>query len=123
MRKPDRRKAPVGFLKPDFEGLQQAGCIQADMRPLFIGLYAATQGNICNGCPVWQEQGPECKAYQQYHSEALSKAVDRHQRIVQAVFPCDKNGDKWHGYSVSQIAQELNISKSEVRRRKLAGTL
>jgi hypothetical protein len=113
-------------LKPDFAGLKAAGCIQAESdlhEPLFQGLWAATRGNICDGCPKWESQGPQCKAYQQFHTEAIHRNRAQQARVAQAVSPGGKNGEKWAGHSVAMIAAELGISKSEVRRRKTAGTL
>lgn len=58
-----------------------------------------------------------------YHSAYREKQMERDRRIVEATGPCEKNGERWEGYSVAEIANELRISKSEVRRRKVAGTL
>lgn len=110
--------APVGTLSRDFDGLQLSGCIQAEteaLLPLFIGLWTATRGNPCDGCPVWRDKGPACKAFQLHHTAYRDAEFRRTARIAQATQP--------DGESVAQIAKRLGISKSEVRRRKVAGTL
>jgi len=122
----EHRKPPIGILANDFDGLQKAGCIQAELevlRPMFRGLYVATSGNPCDGCPVWESKGPSCQAYKLYHSEARQQAHQRESRIASAVAPGNRNGDRFAGMTVAQIAAELHVSKSEVRRRKVAGTL
>lgn len=121
-----RRQAPAGRLTPDFDGLRDAGCMQCesnDLRPMFGGLWAATSGNPCDGCPKWDSAGDQCPAFRKFHSAWREQQLARDRRIVEATGPCQKNGERWEGYSVAEIASELKISKSEVRRRKVAGTL
>ena len=120
------RKRPVGCLRCDFDGLKKAGCIQCetdDLKPMFFALMMATLWNPCYGCPVWRDKGDQCEAFRRFHSAWHDKQLERDRRIVSATGPCQKNGEKWEGYSVAKIAEELGLSKSEVRRRKVAGTL
>ena len=63
----------------------------------------------------------ECKAFQAYHSMALSDATTRRTRLEAATSPPGTN--MYPGMSVAQIAKELGVSKSEVRRRKQAGLI
>lgn len=119
------RKYPVGKLSSDFDGLQKAGCIQCEhdtLKPLFTALMAETNGNPCHGCPKWDSDGPKCPAFQKYHSAATSKA-SRSPGKPPATQPSVNNGQQYANKTVAQIAASLGISKSEVRRRKAAGTL
>lgn len=127
-RRQERRGPPVGYLKAEFADLQSAGCIQCEtneLEPMFTALMLATRCNPCGGCPKWQQRGDECKAFRLYHSAWRNKQQARDRRIAEATQPRAKNSDnaKFYNLSVAQIAERLGISKSEVRRRKVAGTL
>jgi len=117
---------PEGQLLGTFQQLMDAGCVQAEMPallPLFFGLMALTNQNPCAGCPIWDNKGPECKAFQEYHS-ASARVIATQQVIKDATTP--NNVPAEHplaGLSVKKIAEKLGISIGEVRRRKAAGTL
>jgi hypothetical protein len=118
---------PVGRLNGTFEQLGEAGCIQAEspeLMPLFTQLMLATALNPCAGCPIWSENGPECVAFQRYHS-AYRRAEETRQKAVRdATTPSNvPSGHRFSGLTVRQIAGELGVSLSEVRRRKASGTL
>ena len=122
------RPAPVGTLGGNFVELRVAGCIHCAgpellCSPTFNFLMVVTNGNPCNGCPQWQTIGEKCTAYQLYHTEPQTKKLTGKQRIEEATKPGTKNGENYAGMSVAQIAAELGVSKSEVRRRKLGGVL
>jgi len=94
------------------------GCIQAEneaLRPMFYSLMTLTQNNPCAGCPVWTDNGPNCKAFQKHHTAF--------QAARQATTPHNVPSGPFMGMSIRQIAQQLGVSISEVRRRKVAGTL
>jgi hypothetical protein len=108
---------PQGMLNGTFVELFEAGCIQTscdvytdvarafiEIGPRFHGVMTITSQNPCNGCPAYN--GGKCLAFQQYHSA--------HGRRTAQAQPSE---------TVAQIAARLGISKSEVRRRKQAGTL
>ena len=135
----------VGRLNGTFEELHAAGCIQtgADVHPdladalknfgsMFLMLLGLCGNNPCDGCPnagafTFKHDRPtridevECKAFQAYHSMALSDATTRRTRLEAATSPPGTN--MYPGMSVAQIAKELGVSKSEVRRRKQAGLI
>jgi len=118
---------PQGQLTGSFTQLMEAGCIQAENRelePLFYALMLATMKNPCDGCPVWGNKGPECQAFQQYHT-AYTQAIETQQQVIkEATTPSNVPAEHpLAGLSVKQIAAKLNVSISEVRRRKAAGTL
>jgi hypothetical protein len=114
-----------GRLKGSFEELHKAGCIQTGedlplekakeaVEFLFNQLMLATRLNPCDGCPAFNEG--RCRAYLLFHTAQHELKRQRENRIQQATTPPG-------GESVAQIAKRLNISKSEVRRRKLRGDL
>lgn len=108
---------PQGQLIGTFGQLMVAGCIQAVYRGLermFYGLMALTGRNPCNGCPIWDNKGPGCRAFQLYHTAYVPAAVTPSN--VPAEHPLA-------GLSVKQLAAQLGVSISEVRRRKANGTL
>lgn len=118
---------PEGQLVGCFEELMRAGCIQAElphMVPRFHVLMVATGKNPCNGCPVWSEKGPACKAFQKYHT-AYSDAIEKHKRDFKDATTPENVGSNHPlaGLSVRRIAENLGVSLSEVRRRKANGTL
>ena len=117
-------KCPEGKLTGSFAELYVAGCIQtgsdicdtveeADRQigTMFSLLQLELNGNICNGCPVMELNGSQCKAFKQYHTSQASKKRTRGNESV------------YEGWTVKQIAAKLNISQNEVRRRRFAGTL
>lgn len=130
----------IGKLDGTFEELHAAGCIQTgadayqdlgDAVRSFGGLLAmlqvATGGNVCDGCP-WAEEGNpskveqvKCEAFQKYHSMAVGNRVRKLTSLKSATSP--PGTDKYPGLSIAQIAERLGVSKSEVRRRKQAGTI
>ena len=114
---------PRGQLVGSFTQLMEAGCIQAEnleLELVFYALMVATVRNPCDGCPVWGNKGPECKAFQQYHTAY----VETQQVIKDATTPSNVPLDHpLAGLSVKQIAAKLIVSIGEVRRRKAAGTL
>jgi hypothetical protein len=125
-------KKPVGILQATFERLHEAGCIQtlADQEAdviearrkhgvVFSGLMFITNQNPCDGCPEYKNG--TCQAFLKYHTQAARDENDRRVRKLESTAP--KGTEKYPGLSVAQIADELHISKSEVRRRKAAGTL
>lgn len=121
------RMPPVGRLTGSFEDLQAAGCIQAEMeslRPIFVGLMDMTNCNPCNGCPIWDQLGEDCKAFAKFHSYAIESRYQAKVELEQATTPHNiPSGHEFQGMSVKQIAAKLGVSIGEVRRRKLAGTL
>lgn len=132
MRTSHERNQPSGVLHASFEQLHAAGCIQtgADVEkkveaakprfePMFNALQVETHGNMCAGCPAYNDG--KCAAFKQYHSQPNLQARSRQARIDLHTKP--KGTESHPGKSIGQIAKDLGISKSEVRRRKLAGTL
>ncbi len=118
---------PKGQLSGTFEQLLKAGCIQAGdwyLEQLFYLLMAMTGRNPCGGCPVWLDKGPKCPAFQQYHT-AYHLAEEKQQQVIKdATTPNNvPSGHEFFGLSVKQIAEKLGVSISEVRRRKVSGTL
>jgi len=113
---------PKGQLKASFAQLMEADCLQAGAAPAFEYLMAATVNNPCAGCPVWCEKGPECKAFQLYHT-AYSRPVKPEEQVVVKTSSNVPPEHPLTGLSIKQIAAKLNISISEVRRRKISGTL
>ncbi len=117
-------KCPEGKLTGSFAELYAVGCIQTgsdlcatveeadrQMRTMFSLLQLELNGNICNGCPVMELNGSQCKAFRQYHTSQASKKRMKGNESV------------YEGWTVKQIAEKLNISQNEVRRRRFAGTL
>ena len=127
-RRNDRRYLPpVGRLAYDFPKLQADKCIQAEtdsLRELFGMLMGMTGCNPCNGCPVWERKGPDCKAFQNNHSAYLAWKSEHDAEIKAQVAPHNApDGHKFAGKNMKQIAAELGISLGEARRRKIEGTL
>lgn len=117
----------MGKLSDSFFDLHAAGCIQtgADVHSdpkvassrhggMFAAIYGLTHGNPCAGCPAFN--GGRCKAYQAHHEDARRVPIKVDPKIP-------SNSDNYPGMSVKQIAEKLGVSMSEVRRRKLTGTL
>jgi len=138
------KPCPRGQLNATFEQLFHAGCIQtgADIHNdfqiahhqfavMFAGLLEVTGGNICDGCPAYS-QG-KCRAFQQYHTGAprykirtdgITGDLKATRRKPAPSDACVAPGTSTHpGMSIKQIAEELGISKNEVRRRKLRGEI
>jgi len=64
-------KRPHGKLEVTFDEAMVAGCIQAEdenLRERFIPIMGLTGMNPCDGCPIWQDHGPECECFQKHHS-------------------------------------------------------
>lgn len=102
-------QVPDGTLPNDFSLLHRAGCLLCEndsegSRSVFYGLWLATHGNPCNGC---FEDWRKCKAFRKYHSSNKQR-------------PAERNVPE---RTIAEWAKLLDVSKSEVRRRKLAGTL
>ena len=118
---------PEGHLTGSFQQLMEAGCLQAENRelePLFYGLMIATSRNPCDGCPIWNDKGPVCKAFQLYHTAYTHAVAVAEHAVEVATTPTNvPPGNPLFGLSVKQIAAKLEISIGEVRRRKAAGTL
>jgi hypothetical protein len=118
---------PEGQLHGTFEQLMLAGCIQAEMpelRAIFRLLMVEVSGNPCAGCPVWNNKGPACVAFQQYHSAYHQAVETQEQTIKDATTPHNVPAEHpLAGLSVKKIAEKLGVSISEIRRRKAAGTL
>lgn len=113
---------PKGHLEGDFNQLMEAGCIQApvpETEPLFHLLMRATACNPCAGCPLWASRGPLCEAFVKYHS-AYTPTTAFAVVVKKGNVPV---GHPLEGLSVKQIAAQLGVSISEVRRRKASGTL
>lgn len=119
----ERETPHVGVLRGSFEELHAAGCIQtgadihdnvdnarARFSSLFAGLMLMTNRNICDGYPAYKNGA--CPCFQKYHTQAISNNATR-----------PPGTDQHPGLSVGQIAEKLGISKAEVRRRKIAGTI
>jgi len=122
------------MLKARFSELFENGCIQtgADtynngdeaikkMGIMFQALWVGTDRNPCKECPVEKEK---CLAYRRFnteHQEKIRKQLAEAERRKNATKA--PGTDSFPGLSVKQIAEKLNVSKSEVRRRKLAGTI
>ncbi len=105
-----------GLLTGGFDKLKNAGCIQCEndsLRPMFSGLMQLTGGDVCEECPITKG---DCRAHQQYHTDALRASSDRLRHILNATTPAG-------GETTKQVAARLGISKNEVRRRRTAGTL
>lgn len=92
---------PIGILKAEFNEAGAADCMQA--RPLlpkacFDSLMSVTKFNPCNGCSTWQQIGPECQCFQQYHTafraaKAKVAAGERrqnelHTRVIERCTEC-----------------------------------
>ena len=118
---------PVGILSHNFDLLKADGCIQAEtdsLRELFHMLMSATGHNPCNGCPVWDRKGPDCKAFQKHHSSYLAWKQTHDKEIEQNRTPQNApEGHRFAGMNMKQIAAALGISLGEARRRKMEGTL
>ena len=76
-----------GRLNASFEDALHSDCIQAETtedRLRFYGLLSATSGKLCNGCPVWIGRGPECKAFQKFHTAFASRvnAIEKTKKEV-----------------------------------------
>ena len=126
-------EAPSGQLTGTFEQLFEAGCIQtgADVHqtslaaaaagfPLILAaIQTSSGGNACDGCPAYR--GGQCKAFQQYHTSAIEARIASKMNLQNST--CALGTKKYPGKSISQIAELLGVSKSEVRRRKLAGEI
>ena len=126
---------PEGRILGTFEMLHRAHCIQTGwdqheelndaehhFGEMFRALMLETEGNICKGCPVLNDGA--CKAYQTFHSQAISDRKAEQMRREERLNATKPPGtDKYPGMSIRQIANELGISKGEVRRRKQAGIL
>lgn len=123
----ERYLPPKGKLANEFESLMDAGCIQAEnegLRVIFGLLMVETNMNPCNGCPVWEQRGPQCKAFQLHHSAYRAWKTAHDEQIHTAVSPQNAPaGHRFEGKNMKQIAEALSISLSEARRRKQAGTL
>jgi len=50
---------------------------------MFEGLMIATHCNPCDGCPQWENIGPECECFREYHT-AWKKAIAQVQADIQA---------------------------------------
>lgn len=118
---------PQGQLTGSFTQLMEAECIQAENRELeqlFQALMIATKRNPCDGCPVWGNKGPECKAFQQYHTAYVQTVAAHQQAVKDATIPNNVSFEHpLAGLSIKKIAEKLGVSISEVRRRKASGTL
>lgn len=118
-----KRESPVGSLLGNFDEMHEAGCLQAEVegnRAAFIWLKTQLKGNICDGCPVWDEKGQDCKAYRQYHMEWRMLHQDKRRQLEEATKP--SNG-KYPGMNMKQIAKHLGISLNQTRKMKREGTL
>lgn len=116
-----------------FEQLFEAGCIQtgcdtlenieaADkfFRRYFQGIMTETKSNPCSGCPAFNDGG--CEAYQIYHTHAQEQRERiARQKKENATRP--PGTEKYPGLSVKQIAQQMGISISQVRRLKAQGAI
>ncbi len=123
MSKPSESDVKMPESKATFAEFHEAGCVrvggdsQPDMRKAekqFGGMFATLtrfgHGNICNGCP----HVGKCAAFRVMNPALPPIEQDAH---------AANNSPNYPGMSVRQIAEKLNVSMSEVRRRKLAGTL
>ena len=116
-----------------FRQMQQLGCIQAEhdsLLILFQALMAETHNNPCAGCARWVSHGPACEAFQKFHSSYRQQLQKQQKAIQKAKTPENvPEGHKYYGLTMREIAARLTdsekkvVSLSEVRRRKLAGTL
>ena len=80
----------------------EAGCALAKPIGLFLGIYAATNGNPCTtGCAYYK--GGNCPAYQSMNDAPQKKAAQQEPQET-----------------VREAAARLGISISEVRRRRRA---
>ena len=117
---------PSGQLMGNFQQLMDVGCIQAENRELeqlYCALMIVTKKNPCAGCPVWNNKGPECKAFQLYHT-ACTQTVAVHQQVKSTTTPNNVPADHpLAGLSIKKITEKLGVSIGEVRRRKASGTL
>lgn len=128
----------MGILRGTFDQLWKAGCIQtgndgqkgddepkrvAGFRDRWPGLMQLCNFDPCTtGCPEFRDG--KCKAYQQYHTQYQEEQRKEQQRRERSKDATRAPGTaQFPGLSVKQIADQLGISKNEVRRRKQAGTL
>lgn len=127
MKRQRRSEKPWGILAANFEQLHEAGCIQtgADLDPdkwnyiewyrLWEGLMRVSNNNPCDGCPAWK--GGKCCAFLRYHTQPERNRGHKNAATIPPGTP------KHPGLSVRQIATRLGVSISEVRRRKVRGTV
>lgn len=125
-------EVPQGALKGSRQQLLAAGCIQAEVDERYLsGLLVATGGNPCDGCPKWESSRGQCLAAKRFHTGLIAAeqarqeaAMRNEQRILDARTAGTKNSSgRFVGLTVRQIAGELGVSQSEVRRLKVAGKL
>ena len=73
---------------------------------------------------MWERKGPECAAFQQYHTAYTNAVIGQHQALEAATKPSNfPPGHRFFGLSMKEVAKQLDISLGEARRRKAAGTL
>lgn len=86
---------------------------------------AATNRNICDGCPKTDRaqslKDIKCECFNKYHTMVKQQKLVSEARVANATTP--PGTSKYPGLSIAQIAEKLGVSKSEVRRRKLEGTI
>ncbi len=120
-----------GRLTASFQQAYEAGCIQTgadtyktlgeavdQFFATYMVLMQMTGNNPCEGCPV---KASACKCFRLYHTMPAEAKQTSADRITSATMP--PGTKKYPGLSIAQIAEELGVSKSEVRRRKAAGEI
>lgn len=107
---------PKGQLLVTFEKAQAVGCIQAVNSLYFNKIMSATQLNPCDGCSIWEDEGPKCQAFVKYHSA-------HRQFLTKKQTTTANNSPEYRGLNMKTIAKRLHISLKEARRCKAAGTL
>jgi hypothetical protein len=97
---------PQGKLKASFDEAHEAGCLQAEtnnptFRERFPLLMIALLCNPCDGCPIWEQDGPACECFQKYHTAMANAEIritaERGKAHVKTTEKCSVCGFKIKG--------------------------
>ena len=114
---------PQGRLTATYVELQTAGCIQAKAgADYFLRIMAGTYCNPCNGCPIWTQDGPDCKAFQAYHTDWQIRKRDHQKELEAATKPNNSEvSPEFQGLNLKQIAAKVGVSLNKARQLKREG--